>query len=86
MAKDFDLSHLIPFLFLVFDADPKVPGHDGAVRTDSKFSQFNLLLAAIQHAGVHKADIRGASELLAVIIHCLLDFDTQRGGGVIVKP
>jgi hypothetical protein len=54
MAKDFGWSHRIPILFLVFDADPKVTRHNGAVWADGKFSKFDLFFASIQHAGMYK--------------------------------
>jgi len=84
--KGLGLSHRAPTLFLVFDADPKMTWHDGAVWADGKFSKFDLFFASIQHAGMYKANVRCAPEFLAVIIHCLLDFDAQCGMRVIVKP
>lgn len=83
MAK---VSHRIPNLFLVLDADPKVAGHNRPIGTNGKFSEFKLLLAAIQHAWVYKANVGDGSKFFAVVIHCFLDFNTQRGAWIIVKP
>ena len=82
MAK----SRYIPILFLVFDADPKVPRHNRAIGADGKFAQFKLLLSAFQHAGVYETYIWDAPKFLAVIIHCFLDFNAQCGARIIVKP
>ena len=83
MAKD---SHCISILFLVLDADPKVPRHDRPIGADGEFSQFKLNLSAVQHAGMHETQVWDASKFLAVVIHCFLDFNTQCGARVIVKP
>ena len=83
MAKD---SHYISNLFLVFNADPKVTRHDRSIGADGKFPQFQLFLFTIQHAGVYKTQVWDAPKFLAVIIHCFLDFNTQSGARIIVKP
>ena len=74
MAKDFGVSYGISILFLVFDANPKVPRHNRAVRADSELPKFDLSLAVIQHAGMHETNIGYTPEFFIVIIHCLLDF------------
>ena len=86
MAKDFELSNHISILFLVLDADPKVAGHYRPIRANGKFSQFELFLSRLQHAGMHKAEVWSAIKFFAVIIHCFLDLYTQSRLGVVVEP
>lgn len=79
-------SRRVPLLSLVFDSNPKVSRHDGAVGADGQFFQFDLLFAVIQHARMYETDVWHAPELLAVIIHRFLDFNAQCGAGIVVEP
>lgn len=72
MAK----ADYIPTLFLIFNTDPKMAGHDGLVWAYGKPAEFKLLLASVQHAWVNKANVGDASKFFLVIIHCLLDLYT----------
>lgn len=63
-------------LLLIFRSDPKVTGHDGAIRADDKFSELDLPLIRFHHAGVDQTQVGFAPEFFIVIIHRLLYLHT----------
>jgi hypothetical protein len=80
------MAKLHLYLLLVFDPDPKVTGHHRAVWADDKFAQLHLFLVRLQHAGMHKADIRDAPEFFVVMIERFLNLHAQRGARVVIEP
>ena len=71
---------------MIFCADPKMAGHDGAIWADDQFAKFKLYLIDVHHTWVYQAQIGFAPEFFTVILHRLLNLHAQGCAWVVVKP